>query len=118
MSKPEITVTEWISDDAVGDRKVVLGGLGGFFKPPMRGQKDFFDNVNEEYKPYVEALRKEIIAKNIRFTGQEHQTAEDGVPVFSDGSVAQFSMRAWGDFLAGTWSEHEDKDYHYMDFYC
>ena len=113
-----ITVVEWIDNNEADKRETAIGGLGGFFKPPMRGQKDFFDVIRPELKPYAEALRAEIIAKNIRFTGQDHQSVEDGVPLFSDGKVGSFSMRAWGDFLSATWSEHENKDYSYMDFYC
>ena len=39
------------------------------------------------------------------------------MPLFSDGKVATFSFRGWGDLMAAIWSEAEDKDYGYMDFY-
>jgi hypothetical protein len=31
--------------------------------------------------------------------------------------VATFSYRGWGDIMAAIWSEEENKDYNYMDFY-
>jgi hypothetical protein len=37
--------------------------------------------------------------------------------MFSDGSVATFSLRGWGDLLAAVYSERDNKDYCYMDFY-
>jgi hypothetical protein len=49
-------------------------------------------------------------------TGQEHQY-NSGVPVFSDGKVATYTYRGWGDLMAAIWATEEDKDYHYMDFY-
>lgn len=113
----EITVVEWISESEIDGKEAAIGGMGGFFKEGMRGNKDYFDTFIPEVKPYYEALRKEIIAKGLRITGEQHQYSEGGVPVFSDGKIGSFSYRAWGDLMAAVWSEEENKDYHYMDFY-
>lgn len=53
----------------------------------------------------------------IREGGDWHQSDACGCPVFSDGTTALFSYRAWGDIMAAIWSEHDGKDYGYMDFY-
>jgi hypothetical protein len=49
-------------------------------------------------------------------TGAEHQ--HQGItPVFSDGRHFAMTFRAWGDFMAAVWSEEEDRNMSYMDFY-
>lgn len=112
----KITVVEWIDyDEAVEKYKESIGGMGGFFKDGMRGQKDYFDNIGISVRDYYDALRKEIIAKKIKCGGDRHQ--QDMTPLFSDGTYASFSYRAWGDLMAAIWSEEENKDYGYMDFY-
>ena len=103
--------------------------MGGFFglcvtghghpKGKIEGQRwpDYLVNFKPVSFPYLEALKKEIVSKNIRYTGEDHQNADDGVPVFSDGTVLVLSWRAWGDLMAAVWSTEENKDYCYMDFY-
>jgi len=70
-----------------------------------------------ERSEHVVALRAAILERQLREGGDWHQSAEDGVPFFSDGTAATYSFRAWGDLLAAIWSEAENKDYGYMDFY-
>jgi hypothetical protein len=113
-----IEVVEWISYDTAkdSDMEQSVGGLGGFFKNGMRYQ-DYADTYTDEGKPYIEALRQEILGKGIKHGGDWHQEHERGVPVFSDGTYATFSYRGWGDLLAAIWAEEEGKDYCYMDFY-
>lgn len=113
----EITVVDWIPDSESEDREEAIGGFGGFFREGMRGNSDYFCRIDQEYQPYYKAIRKSVIELNIRHTGEEHQNAPDGVPLFSDGKVARFSWRAWGDLMAAIWSEEENEDYSYMDFY-
>lgn len=124
-------VVEWIGYDEIGDREEAVGGLGGFFNAGViftkekgyddtekQGQRwiDYVDLWKEENRVYLEALREEILEKQIKKGGFWHQHGGEGVPVFEDGKVAAFSMRAWGDLLAAIWSEAEDKDYCYADF--
>lgn len=116
-SKSPITVVDWISYSEAEDLESSIGGLGGFFMDGMRGNKDYFDALHEHVKPYAEAIRTSVIKYDVRHTGEDHQGGPDGVPLFSDGTVGTFSWRAWGDLMAAIWSEEEDKDYCYMNFY-
>ncbi len=94
-----------------------IGGLGGFFEDGMRW-KDYLEIFTDEGKILVEHLRDKIIENNIRCTGYEHQnSAYNSVPLFSNGKVATYSFRAWGDLMAAVWSENDNKDYNYMTFY-
>lgn len=95
----------------------VIENSGGYFDDGMRW-KDYICNWDDEAIPYIEALRQEILDKGIRYTGEQHQYADDGMPIFEDQTVATFTFRAWGDLMAAIWSEAENKDYSYMDFYC
>lgn len=126
----EIKVVEWIADDEVANRETAIGGLGGWFginreQKDEKGLweksgdrwKDFIEAVRPELVPYYEALRTEVVANKIKMGGDSHQNSSAGVPLFSDGKVGQFSYRAWGDFMAAVWSEEENYDYTYMDFY-
>lgn len=115
-----IVVTEWISyDDADGSRETSIGGMGGFFnsggKDGMRWS-DYIDGFGDTALEHLEALRKEIVAKKIRNGGFWHQGDHCGVPMFSDGTVATYSMRGWGDLLAAIWSEEDGKGYSYQHF--
>jgi hypothetical protein len=109
-------VKGWISYDDADELTSSVGGMGGWFQNGLRW-KDYIETANFLQVPYFEAIRKEIIAKGIRYTGQEHQYSDSGVPVFDDGTCGSFSFRAWGDLMAAIWSTEEDKDYCYMDFY-
>ena len=109
-------VTKWVSYGDAEGLDDHCGGMGGFFDHGMRW-KDYVKAFKEEARPYLEALREAIIDKGLRITGSQHQHSPDGVPIFDDGSCGTFSYRAWGDLMAAVWSEVEDKDYCYMDFY-
>jgi len=118
--KKKITVVEWIGWSEIEKYpKSPLGFLGGFFNWRESGMrwKDYLAAIPAEARPYAEALRKEVVATGKRITGEQHQYGSKGVPVFSDGTVATFSYRGWGDIMAAIWSEEENKDYNYMDFY-
>lgn len=113
-------VVKWIAwDDAEPVMDVAVDLMGGFFSNGMRWA-DYIQQVQHSVKElaYLEALREAVQERNCRYTGQDHQGAQDGVPQFEDGTVAMFSFRAWGDLLAAIWSTAENKDYNYMDFYC
>lgn len=73
--------------------------------------------VEEWQRPYMEAVREEIIRKGIKWTGKEMQENPKGAPVFNNGKLGLFTWRAWGDLMAATWAERENTDYSYIDFY-
>jgi hypothetical protein len=109
-------VVEWTNCE--DKREDSFGSLSGFFENGMRW-KDYVERFTDEGRVRAEALRRGIIAKGIRRGGFWHQCQsgnDDGVPVFSDNTVANFSMRAWGDLLAAVWSQEEDTDYNYCQF--
>ena len=110
-------VIKWISYNDTSDYKEApCGGLCGWFDNWHRWE-DYIETYKEESHQYLNAIKESVIKKRIRYTGAEHQNAEDGCPVFEDGTSCTFSYRAWGDLMAAIWSSDENKDYHYMDFY-
>lgn len=50
---------------------------------------------------------EDFVAKEIKIGGDTHQ--HDMTPLFSDDTIGSFSFRAWGDFMAAVWSEHDNK---------
>jgi len=113
---PELSVISWNEDDARAiEGGTALGWWGGFFEEGMRW-KDYLGAFDEKVHPYLEAARKSAVAHSIKATGEQHQY-EGITPVFSDGSTFAMTFRAWGDFMAAVWSEEEDRDMSYMDFY-
>ena len=83
--------------------------------------KDLIDSAPEESRPYLEALRKEVLELRLRQGGIWHQNSGEGFPVFSDGSVGAFTRTAWGDFMAAVWAEYENKGYstvHFQNLGC
>lgn len=108
-----VTIEKWISYEESEGKPECLGGLGGFFDFGMRW-KDYCEDDPGEH---LTALHNEIIRLGIREGGNWHQEDPHGVPLFSDGTVATYSYRGWGDLLAAIWSQHDDLDYCYMDFY-
>lgn len=115
-------VERWINYKdamAMGMNEAPISTLGGWF-PKGKRWEDYLslqESVGDCSRPYFEALRQEIITRNIRRGGDWHQNSEEGVPIFSDGTFVVFSYRAWGDLLAAVWSTEENKDYEYMNFY-
>lgn len=111
-----ITVVDWIPYEKASELPEAVGGLGGWFDNGHRWA-DYIDGCSDEAKPYYEAIRKSVIERGLKLGGDEHQESDEGCPLFSDGKSGTFSYRAWGDLMAAIWSEHENKDYSYMDFY-
>ena len=117
MTKQEITVVAWVSEDDVDcDGDDAITWFGGYFVPPMRWE-DYLDNTGDSQKPYVEAVRKSVVENKIFLCGDEHQNNHDSIPEFNDGKFLALSMRAWGDLMAAIWAEERDRDYHYLEFY-
>lgn len=115
-----ITVEKFVPyEEAEKLPQAPIGGLGGFFKNGNRWG-DYIESFIHSDKPeihasvYFEALKEKIITDNIRNGGFWHQ--REGCPVFSDGSAATYSLRAWGDLMAAIWSEQDQKDYSYTEF--
>jgi hypothetical protein len=115
-------VVRWVSYVEAEDMKECgVGGLGGWFggrgkdRHPHRW-KDYLDVWEPEVHPYCEALRVEIVRRDIKEGGFWHQGDTECVPVFDDGTVATFSFRAWGDLLAAVWSEADNEDHSYCEF--
>lgn len=80
------------------------------------GWADYLSYLNPGAREYVEALRAEIVEKGIRKGGIWHQESGEGFPVFSDGSVAAFNLRSWGDLLAAIWSTEGPRFYSFQEF--
>lgn len=127
MTDEAIEVVDWLSEtDAEGKPESVsaLGGWFGFRRSEPGGElfrervshrwADYLDNWEESWHPHLEALRRAIVRGGIRNGGNWHQ--DFGTPLFSDGTIGAFSMRAWGDLMAAVWSEEEGCDYTYCDF--
>jgi len=112
----DVKVEKMISSKEADKYDLSLGGMGGFFKRGMRWQ-DYIDSFMPKAHPYAEAFRKYVVENKIREGGDWHQYSPAGTPLFSDKTVGVFSYRAWGDIMAAIWSEEEDADYSYMDFY-
>ena len=113
-------IKQWIPYDKSKDYKEApCGGMGGWFNFTESGQRwaDYLEIWEPASVPYIEAIRASILKDKRKITGEYHQYGPDGVPVFEDNTVATFSYRAWGDLMAAIWSEAEDTDYSYMDFY-
>jgi hypothetical protein len=128
----EITVIDWISFKEASKHDESISLSGGFFNWNIKGMRwnDYIKHIKQFHSPYfndtemtnkkieyIEVLRKEIVNKKIRISGDEHQNNNNGTPLFSDDTVASFSFRGWGDLMAAIWSEEENYDYCYMDFY-
>lgn len=111
MSAP-ITVVDWLDEEGATDREEAVGGMGGW----VEGEPwaEYLAAWPPEDHPYLEALKAEILAKGIRWGGFWHQG--EGTPLFSDGKVASFSMRGWGDLLASVWSEHDGEPQSYCRY--
>lgn len=111
-----IRVVDWLPYDKVTDEHKDVGSMGGWFKEGMRW-KDYLEQEPVQ-REYAEAIRAAVLERNLYISGDAHQNDSGGtVPLFSDGAVATFSFRGWGDLMAAIWSEAEGRDYSYMDFY-
>ena len=71
----------------------------------------------EEIRNIVQLIGNEVVKHGYAFSGQDHQNALTGVPVFSDGTCLRASMRTWGQIMASIYSAVDDVKLSYMDFY-
>ena len=110
----KLTVVSWREQDA-SQVEDPLNWWGGFFERGMRWN-DYVEEFDDELVPYLEAARHSAVENGLKTTGSQHQ--QHGIkPVFSDGKCLSLTMRAWGDFMAAVWSDQDDTDFSYMDFY-
>jgi hypothetical protein len=112
----DVTVVGWTfyGDEARSEND--FGGMGGWVDGHDFDQ--YVSGISDVMRPYALALRDAIVRSGRKTTGCEHQTRQDGVPVFSDGTVSTFSYRAWGDIMAAVWNSAENTQrYSYMSFY-
>jgi hypothetical protein len=111
-----LEVTKWISYDEADKKPVSVDLAGGWCEG--HNWEDYVGEASEEHVPHLFALRKSIVANNIKLTGADHQNLANGVPLFSDNTVALFTFRGWGDLLACIWNTEENTtEYTYMSFY-
>lgn len=128
----EIEVVDLISDEEAEGKEKAVGGMGGWFNagefmsssnmdgsPKITNQrwKDYLEAFQPRVHPYLEALRRWALKYRVRKGGDWHQHSDAGTPVFSDGKIASYSYRGWGDLMAAIWSEEENVNYAYIDFY-
>ena len=71
----------------------------------------------EVFEEVVQLIYEEVLKYGYCFSGQDHQNALTGVPVFSDGTCLRASMRSWGYIMAAIYMAIESSDLSYMDFY-
>lgn len=110
----DLIVARWTSYEAASQLpESPIGGMGGCVEGT--GWPEYLMGWMEEAMPHLEALRTAIVSQSIRCGGDRHQ--EDMCPVFSDGTAATFSMRAWGDLMASIWNTEDGGHRGYMGFY-
>jgi len=96
-SQYEDKVEKWISWNWEDEPpySVSISRGGGFFGDGTRWE-DYINRIPEEKHKYIEALRSEILRRNLKQGGDWHQGKKTkGVPVFSDGTIAIFSFRGF-----------------------
>lgn len=71
----------------------------------------------EEFKEVILLIQQEILDNKYDFSGEEHQNALTGVPVFSDGTCFRATMRSWGSIISVLFKRDDGSDCSYMDFY-
>ena len=72
---------------------------------------------DEEVTDVLLIVAREIMDKGYVFSGNDHQNASTGVPVFENGTCFRASMRVWGTVMAAAFPEVDGKEMNYMDFY-
>lgn len=84
-----------------------------YFDAPYKTKK-----LNREEVGIIISLIEDEIAKHhYVFSGEEHQNALTGMPVFSDGTCFRASMRSWGGLMASMYRGADGEELSYMDFY-
>ena len=71
---------------------------------------------NDKVMEMISAVAVQLREKGYCYSGNDHQNAYLGMPVFEDGTAFRATMRCWGALMAMAYST-EEKRYGYMDFY-
>lgn len=71
----------------------------------------------ENIQEVIDVIKQEIIDNDYMFSGEEHQRALTGAPLFNDGTCFRASMRCFGSIMAAALQEKTGKEHSYMDFY-
>lgn len=71
----------------------------------------------ENIQEVIDLIKQDIIDNDYMFSGEEHQNALTGAPLFSDGTCFRASMRCFGSIMATALQEKTGEEYSYMDFY-
>ena len=71
----------------------------------------------KEFAYVVNLIQKDIVKNVYMFSGEEHQSSLNGVPVFSDGTCFRASMRCWASIMASIYKGPNGEKLSYMDFY-
>lgn len=117
LSKMQEKITFINREEAKNKPENNLCLLGGWFTDGMRWE-DYLSRCDPSVHHRLESLRQAIIEHDIRCTGAQHTDEGDGcIPLYEDGTITIYSWRGWGDLMAAVWSSHDNKDYHYMEFF-
>jgi hypothetical protein len=116
MTVPEIV--EWLDDVAATDliasgrlRNPKSLGYNSDVPTIFDGSKerlgwaDYINAYPEEDRPYIEALRQVIVARNFRASKYWMDRGERWVPRFADGTVLNYTSDGWSELQAAIWSE-------------
>jgi hypothetical protein len=107
----KMKIVNWLNDvEALKFKNIYLSGKN--FQYGQRW-KEYITQFVPDCQKRLEILRQYIIENNIRKLTKEFK---DTNPLFDDNVCVRCSFRAWGDLLAATWSEEENKDYMYTLF--
>ena len=71
----------------------------------------------ENIQEVIDVIKQEIIDNDYMFSGEEHQRALTGAPLFNDGTCFRASMRCFGSIMAAALQEKTGEEHSYMDFY-
>jgi hypothetical protein len=76
------------------------------------------DDVSINTPEHEKAVFDYLVEHELCFAGDLHQSSDFGVPMLSDGTRFQCSMRYWGGLMSDVFNEIGNKyEYDYMDFY-
>ena len=65
----------------------------------------------------LDAIKQNIIENNYMFSGEEHQNALTGAPLFNDGTCFRASMRCFGSIMSSIYCKENENEMSYMEFY-
>ena len=110
-----VTVERWISYDEA-ETRVCIPWNGGW-SSDFKTWNAYIDSFPADERPYLLAIKDDVVRNRLRLFGHEHQEGASGVPLFSDGKVLTLTQRSWGDLMAAIWSSEDKTKYNYMMFY-